>query len=134
MKGELAHLLSINAIELVPISQERTGFYSMVFLVAKSSGGGGVQGKLESQISEPVYPHRFKMQSLRSLLACVRQGDLLQSVDLKEAYSSGPSQVPSLRIQRPAFSVLLNAIQALLSPKDIYQVGGGGSCFFFFFF
>lgn len=86
---EISHLLTIRAIESVPPSQHRTGFYSVLFLVPKSSGGWrGILNLKHLNLS--VLYHRFKMHSLRSILAGVRRGDLLQSVDLREAYLHVP--------------------------------------------
>lgn len=94
MEAEIPHLFSIKAIEPVPVSQEGTGFYSTVFLVPKSSGGH--RGILNLKyLNQFVLYCRFKMQSLRSILAGVCQGDLLQSVDLKETYLHVPIH-PSL--------------------------------------
>lgn len=39
MDAKVQHLLDIKAIEPVPVGQEQTGFYSILFLVPKSSGG-----------------------------------------------------------------------------------------------
>lgn len=41
MDAEIHHLLNICAIETVPAEQRGTGFYSILFLVPKSSGAGG---------------------------------------------------------------------------------------------
>lgn len=89
MAAEISHLLEIKAIELVPSDQQGTGFYSILFLVPKSSGG--VRGILNlKQLNQGVWYRRFKMHSLRSILASVRKGDFLQSVDLREAYLHVP--------------------------------------------
>lgn len=84
MNEEIQHLLDIRAIEPVPRDQERTGFYSILFLVPKSSGVW--RGILNlKQLNHFILYKRFKMQSLKSILGYIREGNLLQSVDLKEA-------------------------------------------------
>lgn len=89
MSAEITHLLDIKAIERVPRDQHGTGFYSVLFLVPKSSGG--CRGILNlKQLNLMVLYCRFKMHSLRSILSAVRQGDLLQSMDLHEAYLHMP--------------------------------------------
>lgn len=42
------------------------------------------------QFNHYILYRRFKMQPLRSILGCIREGDLLQSVDLREAYLHVP--------------------------------------------
>lgn len=89
MDLEIQHLLEIEAIELVPEDQIWTRFYSILFLVTKSSGSW--KGILNlKQLNLHVLYHRFKMHSLKSLLGCVHQGDLMQSINLKEAYLHVP--------------------------------------------
>lgn len=41
MEAEIQHLLDIKAIEQVPAEQRGCGYYSILFLVLKSSGGRG---------------------------------------------------------------------------------------------
>lgn len=82
MENEVRHFFDINAIKQVPLFQEGTRFYSRLSLVPKSSGGYRGIPNLK-YLNWFILYRRFKMQSLRSILACVRQGYLLQSVDLK---------------------------------------------------
>lgn len=93
MQLEISHLLEIQAIEQTGRDdsgeQEGTGFYSILFLVPKSSGGWHGVLKLR-HLNLYISYRRFKMSSLWSILDCVRPGDLLQSIDLKEAYLHVP--------------------------------------------
>lgn len=71
MSAEISHLLNIKAIEQVPPNQHRRGFYSVLFLVPKSSGGWrGILNLKHLNLS--VCYHRFKMHSLQSILGGVR--------------------------------------------------------------
>lgn len=89
LSDEISHLLEIRAIEPVPESQRHSGFYSTLFLVPKNSGGWRAILNLKG-LNLSVHYRRFKMHSLRSILAGVRRGDFLQSVDLREAYLHVP--------------------------------------------
>lgn len=89
MEAEIQHLLEIEAIEPVPSGQERTGVYSILFLVSKSSGG--LRGILSlKSLNKFVLYRRFKMQSLNTILECIRDADVMTSVDLQEAYLHVP--------------------------------------------
>lgn len=103
MLAEIQHLLAINAIETVPPDQRGRGFYSTLFLVSKSSGGW--RGVLNlKHLNKHILYRRFKMHSLRSILSCIRRGDLLQSVDLKEAYLHVPIHQDHRRFLRFEFN------------------------------
>lgn len=96
------HLLDIEAIEPVPVDQEWNGFYSILFLLPKSLGGW--RGILNlKQLNLHVLYRRFKMHSLRSILGCIQQGDLMQSVDLKEAYLHVPIHLAHRQFLRFAY-------------------------------
>lgn len=133
MELEIQHLLDIEAIEPVPRDQERAGFYSILFLVPKSSGGW--RGILNlKQLNLFVLYRRFKMYSLRSILGCIREGDLLQSVDLKEAYIHVP--IHPMHRQYLRFTYANRHYQywampfGLISPADVHEttVSGDGLC------
>lgn len=82
-------MLEIEAIEPVPSGQERTGVYSILFLVSKSSGG--LRGILNlKSLNKFVLYRRFKMQSLNTILECIRDADVMTSVDLQEVYLHVP--------------------------------------------
>ncbi|XP_013923000.1 PREDICTED: uncharacterized protein LOC106549784, partial [Thamnophis sirtalis] len=88
MQVEIGHLLEM-AIEKVPRGQEGKEFYSILFLVPKSSGG--VRAILDlKKLNIHLVNKRFKMQSLQTILGCITQGNLLTSIDLKEAYLHVP--------------------------------------------
>lgn len=74
MEEEIHHLLEMKAIEPVPAQHWGTGFYSIFFLVPKTSGG--VRGILDLKIlNQFISYHQFKMESLRSILSCIRHSD-----------------------------------------------------------
>lgn len=65
MDAEIQHLLDICTIEPVPVEQRGTGFYSLLFLVAKRSGAW--RGILDLKALNKYIKYRqFKMHSLRS--------------------------------------------------------------------
>ncbi|XP_013917950.1 PREDICTED: calcineurin subunit B type 1 [Thamnophis sirtalis] len=89
MQAEIQHLLDIAAIEQVPRGQEGRGCYSILFLVPKASGE--VRAILDlKKLNIHIAYKRFKMQSFQNILGCIRQGDFLTSIDLKEAYLHVP--------------------------------------------
>ena len=61
------------------------GFYSRLFLVEKASGGWRPVIDL-SHLNDFVQLTSFKMETVASVLLSVREGDLLASMDLKDAY------------------------------------------------
>ncbi|XP_032068578.1 uncharacterized protein LOC116505453 [Thamnophis elegans] len=85
MSQEIHRLLEINAVEQVPPNQEGREFYSILFLVPKNSGGWKAILDLKN-LNHHIAYRRFKMQSLQTILVGICQGDLLTSIDLKEAY------------------------------------------------
>lgn len=87
----IQHLLDIKAIQPVPRNQWGEGFYSRLFLVQKSSGGWRAILDLKSLNRHIIY-RQFKMQSLQTIHQCIRQGDLMASIDLTEAYLHIPIQ------------------------------------------
>lgn len=65
MEAEIQHLLQIQAIEPVPPEHQGTSFYSIFFLLPKSSGGH--RGILYlKQLNQFVTYHKFRMESLHS--------------------------------------------------------------------
>lgn len=90
MATAIAHLLEIKAIEMVPHAQHRSGFYSRLFLVPKSSGGWQAILDLKS-LNRYITYRRFKMHSLQTILECIQEGDFLSSIDLTEAYLHVPN-------------------------------------------
>ncbi|XP_039189596.1 kelch-like protein 14 isoform X2 [Crotalus tigris] len=85
MQEAIKHLLEIQAIEPVPPDHKGGGFYSILFVVPKASGVWRAILDLKG-LNYYITYKKFKMQSLRSILGGIRQGDFLASIDLTEAY------------------------------------------------
>ncbi|XP_070607583.1 uncharacterized protein [Erythrolamprus reginae] len=85
MEEAISHLLSIRAIQPVPPGQKGRGFYSILFMVPKSSGGWRAILDLK-KLNLYIKYRKFKMHSLPSILAAIHPGDFMVSLDLTEAY------------------------------------------------
>ncbi|XP_013920590.1 PREDICTED: uncharacterized protein LOC106547849 [Thamnophis sirtalis] len=119
MDTEIHHLISINAIEQVPKGQEGLGFYAILFLVPKNSVGWRAILDLK-RLNWYIKYQRFKMQSLKSILSSIRQGDLMTSVDIKEAYLHVPIHPAHRRFLRLHFAGRHFQYQALpFSPSSV---------------
>ncbi|XP_015682931.1 signal transducer and activator of transcription 5B-like, partial [Protobothrops mucrosquamatus] len=99
----IAHLSDIRAIERVPPDQIGTGFYSILFVVPKASGGWRAILDLKGLNHFLTY-RKFKMQTLKSILASIRKGDFLSSSDLTEAYLHIPILQEHRRFLRFAYT------------------------------
>ena len=75
------------------------GFYSLLFLVEKASGGWKPVIDL-SHLNEFVHLTRFKMETVASVLLSVREGDFLASLDLKDTYFQIPIHPSSRKLFR----------------------------------
>ncbi|XP_058020135.1 uncharacterized protein LOC131188700 isoform X2 [Ahaetulla prasina] len=89
MDTAVQHLLNIGAVEPVPVHEQWSGYYSMLFVIQKALGGLRPILNLKG-LKRYVKYRRFKMHSLRSILTNVRKGDFLTSIDLTEAYLHVP--------------------------------------------
>src|SRR5207253_1494698 len=65
------------------------GFYSPLFVVPKKTGGSRLIFNLK-KLNLFVVPHRFKMETLRSVRECLQPGEFTVSVDLQDAYLHVP--------------------------------------------
>ena len=74
-------LLEKRAIEIVPNSQIKAGFYSTVFLVEKKTGGYRMVLNLKS-LNKFIRTQLFKMETLRSDVHSLDIGDWVFSFDL----------------------------------------------------
>ena len=90
---EVAGLLQKCAVEPVPPDQLGKGFYSTYFVVPKKDGGLRPILNLKP-FNKSLQRVRFKMETLRSIIAIVQPGDWLASVDLKDAYLHVPVAEP----------------------------------------
>ena len=85
VKNELMDLLSKQAIERVPPSQEGLGYYSTIFLVPKKDGGFRPILNLKELNKHLQVPH-FKMETFRNIRQALNVGDWAFKIDLKDAY------------------------------------------------
>ena len=86
---EVEGLYTKCAVEPVPQDQLGLGFYSTYFVVPKKDGGHRPILNLKP-FNKSLHRVRFKMETLRTVIAVVQQGNWLASVDLKDAYLHVP--------------------------------------------
>lgn len=86
METAVQHLLDIQAIQVVPKGQQEQGFYSILFVVSKTSGWGERAILDMKRLNRHLIYRRFKMQSLQSILESIQEGNFLTFIDLTEAY------------------------------------------------
>ena len=89
MQEEVVGLLQKGAIEPVDLDQGAHGFFSSYFLVAKKDGGWRPILNLK-RLNQYMSYQRFKMESLRPIIASVPPGVFMASLDLKDAYLHVP--------------------------------------------
>ncbi|KAL0168996.1 hypothetical protein M9458_037218, partial [Cirrhinus mrigala] len=83
LRQEVLNLLTKHAIEVVPPSERKSGFYSRYFIVPKK--GGGLRSILDLRpVNHALYKRAFKMTTLKQILGQIRLGDWF--VDLKDTY------------------------------------------------
>ena len=93
---EIEELISKGAVELAPPTP---GFYSRMFVVLKASGAWRPIIDL-SVFNKFVMGTKFRMETVQSVLASVREGDWMVSLDLKDAYLQVPIHPESRRFLR----------------------------------
>ncbi|MGL5643349.1 MAG: reverse transcriptase domain-containing protein, partial [Metamycoplasmataceae bacterium] len=85
LRQELSSLLLKGAIEEVPKSESEKGFFSRYFIVPKKDGG--LRPILDlRRLNFSLYKGKFKMLTLKFIIAQIRAGDWFVSIDLKDAY------------------------------------------------
>ena len=89
---EIHHLLQKGAIAVAPST---SGFCSHLFVVPKSTGDYRPVLVL-SVLNRGVHTSKFRMETVWTVMAAIKQGDWLSSIDLKDAYFL----VPVLRASR----------------------------------
>ena len=102
LAGEVRSLLDKGAVEPAPPSP---GFYSRMFVVLKASGAWRPIIDL-SYFNRFVMGTKFRMETVQSVLASVRQGDWMVSLDLKDAYLQVPIHPESRQFLRFSTSSL----------------------------
>ena len=128
--GEVTRaLVAKSAVELAPLPS--LDFYSWLFVVWKTAGSWRPVIDL-STLNSFVGVSPFRMETIRSVLLSVRQGDWMASIDLKEAYLQVPVHPDSRRFLR--FVARGNVYQfsalcfGLSTAPQVFHTGHG-SCF-----
>ena len=80
-------MLQKDAVEIV--RDPGLGFYSRLFLVEKATGGWRPVIDL-SPLNRFVRLTPFRMETVTSVLASIREGDFMSSIDLRDAYFQIP--------------------------------------------
>ena len=94
---EVSKMLDKGALEIV--DDHSPGFYSRLFLVEKATGGWRPVIDL-SPLNKFVLQTKFKMETVASVMASIREGDFLASIDLKDAYFQIPIHQDSRKYLR----------------------------------
>ncbi len=99
LREEIAVLLAKDAIEPVPPTEMRQGFYSPYFIVPKK--GGGLRPILHLRVlNRALHKLPFKMLTHRRMIKCIQPQYWFAAIDLKDAYfhvSILPRHRPFLR-------------------------------------
>ncbi|KAI2657489.1 Transposon Ty3-G Gag-Pol polyprotein [Labeo rohita] len=117
-------LLAKDAIETVPSSEIRKGFYSPYFTVPKK--GGGLRPILDLRVlNRALFKLPFKMLTLKHILTFVRAQDWFVAIDLKVFHVSIlPRHRPFLRFafEGPAYQYKVLPFGLSLSPRVFTKV------------
>ena len=97
LQEEIAKMLQKGALEAV--QDPDPGFYSRLFLVTKATGGWRPVIDL-SPLNKFIQLTPFKMETVATVLASIRKGDFLASIDLKDAYFQIPIHADSRKYLR----------------------------------
>ncbi len=85
LQQELSSLLLKGAIEEVPQSDIKQGFFIHYFLVPKRDGG--LRPILDlRRLNLSLYKGKFKMLTLKTIMSQIQGGDWFVTIDLKDAY------------------------------------------------
>ncbi len=126
LRAEIAVLLAKDAIDPVPPSDMRSGFYSPYFIVTKK--GGGLRPILDLRIlNRALHRLPFKMLTPKRIFGCVRPQDWFAAIDLKDAYfhvSILPRHRPFLRFafEGRAYQYKVLPFGLSLSPRVFTKV------------
>ena len=94
-------MLQKGAVEIV--SDHGLGFYSRLFLVEKATGGWRPVIDL-SPLNRFVRLTQFRMETVTSVLASIREGDFMSSIDLREGAILFSAAITAPMFQRGRFS------------------------------
>ena len=87
--GAVSSLLDRGVISPVPLEDQGSGFYSNLFVVPKKEGS--VRPILDLKLlNKFLRVRKFRMESLRSVIASLLPGEFLASVDIQDAYLHVP--------------------------------------------
>jgi hypothetical protein len=101
LSEEVQSLLLKRVIEGIPPTQSTPGFYSRLFLQLVPKKTGGMRPVIDLSIlnSYLSVPH-FKMETNRSIRACILPGMLTTKLDLSDAYFHIPISLASRKFLR----------------------------------
>ena len=94
---EVDSMMEKGALEVV--LEPSLGFYSRLFLVEKASGGWRPVIDL-SPLNGFLAQTRFQMETVSTVLASIRKGDFMASIDLSDAYFQVPIHKDSRKFLR----------------------------------
>ena len=94
---EVCKMLEKGALEVV--DRRSPSFFSRLFLVEKATGGWRPVIDL-SPLNSAVRQTKFKMETTTSVMASIREGDYMASLDLKDAYFQIPIHPDSRKYLR----------------------------------
>ncbi|XP_066960836.1 uncharacterized protein [Macrobrachium rosenbergii] len=97
LQQEIQSMLDKGAVEIV--REKLSCFYSHLFLVEKASGRWKPVTDL-STLNRYLHMTPFKMETPRSVLAAIRRGDFMISLDLQDAYLQIPVHPSSRKFLR----------------------------------
>ena len=103
IEKEILTLLQKNAIEKVPENEKSLGFYSTIFLTKKKSGGLRPILNL-SNLNLYLQRFHFRMETLRSIIKSLQQGEWTIALDLTDAYFHVPIRPSHRRYLRFCFN------------------------------
>jgi hypothetical protein len=99
LSEEVRSLLLKRVIEEIPLTQLIPGFYSRLFLIPKKTGGMRPVIDLSILNRYISVPH-FKMETTRSIRACILPGVLTTKLDLSDVYFHIPISLASRKFLR----------------------------------
>nr|XP_055049505.1 uncharacterized protein LOC129434990 [Misgurnus anguillicaudatus] len=124
--AEVEVLLAKDAIEPIPLTEMRSGFYSPYFIVPKK--GGGLRPILDLRVlNKSLQKRSFRMITPKQIFSAIRPQDWFAAIDLKDAYfhvSILPRHRPFLRFafEGRAYQYKVLPFGLSLSPRVFTKV------------